>query len=308
VEAGPAAIEVEGLHKAYGAVQALRGLDLQVPVGSAFGFIGPNGAGKTTLLKIVLGVVHPSSGRVRVLGGDAASPEVHRRIGYLPERLLLPPTLRAGEVLLSAGRLKGLARGFLDDEIPRLLERVGLPREAWSRRLGTFSKGMLQRTGLAIALLGKPSLLLLDEPTDGVDPLGRARIREVLRQALAEGATIFLNSHLLSETEKLCDHVAIASRGRVVQAGPMHRLRDEHRVAVRFVAVPELLARARLAGFHPDPEQPDGAVFLLDGADPEALSRALALALAAGLHVVEVTPRLRDLEQVLAEAVQEDAC
>ncbi|MFH1811334.1 MAG: ABC transporter ATP-binding protein [Pseudomonadota bacterium] len=301
------AIAVVGLAKRYGAVRALEGLDLTVPRGSSFGFIGPNGAGKTTLLKILLSLVHPSAGRVQVLDGDPADPAIRRRIGYLPERLQLAPMLRAVDVLRSAGRLKGLSAGQLEREVPHLLDQVGLERSAWKRRVGTFSKGMVQRTGLAIALLGQPELLLLDEPTDGVDPLGRARIREVLREALARGATLFLNSHLLSETEKLCDHVAIAHRGRVVRSGPMHLLRDEHCVAVRFSATSDLVVRASQAGFRADPAQANGTLFLLDGNDPAMLSAALARAIGLGLQVVEVTPRVRDLEQVLAEFVQEDA-
>ena len=198
------------------AQHALRGLTLSVPQGSAFGLIGPNGAGKTTFIKVLLGVVRPTSGDVTVLGGDPQDTAVRARIGYLPERMHLPAALRARDFLRSVATLKGLTSK--DAELIALLERVGL--RTGDQRVGTFSKGMRQRLGLAAAMLGQPELLILDEPTDGIDPVGRVEVRALLLEEKKRGATILLNSHLLSETERICDrigvldHVSFASRAR----------------------------------------------------------------------------------------------
>ncbi len=297
------AIEVRGLRKRFGRVQAVDGMDLTVPRGSVFGFIGPNGAGKTTLIKLLLGIVRPGSGAVRLLGGEPADPAIRRRVGYLPERLQLPAALDARAFLRSVGRLKGLGRAELDAQVPRILDEVGLDPSAWRRRCGTYSKGMVQRTGLAAALLGQPDLLLLDEPTDGIDPLGRRRMRELLSRAASQGATIFLNSHLLAETERLCDHVAIAHRGRIVRDGSLASLRAAGSYQVRFVAAENLELRARAHGFSLEPGDDDNPVFRFDGEDPAALSQALRAALDDDLQLLEVAPRLRDLETVLAETV-----
>ncbi|MBN2358959.1 MAG: ABC transporter ATP-binding protein [Deltaproteobacteria bacterium] len=300
------AIEVEGLRKNYGRVVAVDRVDLTVPAGSVFGLIGPNGAGKTTLVKILLGVAWPTGGQVRVLGSRPADPVVRRRIGYLPERLQLPAALTAVAFLRSVGRLKGLARRALDDQVPRLLTLVGLEERAWARRTGTFSKGMVQRTGLAAALIGEPELLVLDEPTDGIDPLGRAHMRELLRAAGQRGATIFLNSHLLNETERLCDHVAILDRGRLRLSGPLDVVRAERAFRVRFATASDLDQRALDCGFDVDEEARGRGLsesFSFAGSEAADLSAALQRALAAGLVVREVLPKLKDLETVLEESV-----
>ncbi|AKQ65882.1 ABC transporter, ATP-binding protein [Myxococcus hansupus] len=181
-------------------------MDLTVPQGSAFGLIGPNGAGKTTFIKSILGIVQPTEGSVRVLGGTPEDPRIRARIGYLPERLHLPGTWTAPSFLATVARLKGLpanpATGL------RLLERVGLA-DAVGRRIGGYSKGMRQRLGLAAALVGDPALLVLDEPTDGIDPMGRMEVRRILQEEVRRGTTLFLNSHLLAETERVCDRIAI---------------------------------------------------------------------------------------------------
>lgn len=302
------AISARGLVKHFGTIRAIDGLDLEVPRGSAFGFIGENGAGKTTFIKLLLGICRPSEGCVEVLGQSPDDVRVRRRIGYLPERLSLPPAFSPRRFLESVGRLKGLSAKERHDQIPRVLSRVGLAEEAWDRRTAGFSKGMRQRTGLAAALLGDPELLVLDEPTDGIDPMGRARIREVIREAARGGATIFLNSHLLAETERICDHVAIVSKGRVVRAGPLEALRSEGSHRVRFVEGPDVDEKAQALGFAIDEKARAAGLsgsFCLDGKDPAGLSQALQAALEAGLLVVEVAPRLKDLETVLAEAVAE---
>jgi ABC-2 type transport system ATP-binding protein len=304
-----AAITAEGLEKRFGPVHALRGVDLEVPRGAAFGFIGENGAGKTTFIKVLLGIAQASGGEVRVLGAPPSDVTMRRRVGYLPERLELPPAFTPVRFLESVGRLKGLSRADLDDQVPRLLQEVGLAEEAWKRKTRGFSKGMRQRTGLAAALLGNPDLLVLDEPTDGIDPMGRARIREVIGAAVRRGATVFLNSHLLAETQRICDRVAILSRGKVVRSGSIETLRSADAVQVVFADTDRLAERAAEAGFladHEAREAGDDTAFRLESTSDEKLAQALQRALADGLWVREVRPAMRDLESVLADALQEE--
>jgi ABC-2 type transport system ATP-binding protein len=302
----PPAIETTGLAKTYrglfrrGGQQALRGVDLTVESGTAFGLIGPNGAGKTTFIKSILGVVRPSGGAVRVLGGDPEDPRVRARIGYLPERLHLPPAWNARQFLRSVGRLKGLFRA--NPEIERLLGKVGLTADA-GRRIGGFSKGMRQRLGLAAALIGKPELLILDEPTDGVDPLGRIEVREILKEELARGATLFVNSHLLAETERVCHRIAILVSGRIAREGRLDALtRPADRWLVRFAA-----------GADAEAVKGSGLLFVagdtwrFEGADAKALNEALDRARAAGALIVEVSRETQSLEEVLSETVEASA-
>jgi ABC-2 type transport system ATP-binding protein len=295
------AARAAGLTKTYSgpfgraAVEALRGVDLEVPRGTAFGLIGLNGAGKTTLIKILLGIVRPSAGSIRLLDGDPNDPAVRARIGYLPERLALPQTWTPPAFLASVARLKGL-RGFRD-EIERQLARVGLASDA-DRRIGGFSKGMKQRLGLAAALLGAPELLVLDEPSDGVDPLGRVEIRKMLAEERSRGATLLLNSHLLSETERICDRIAIMSEGRLVREGPLDELCGKStRWRVRFAPG---FARERLTalGF-----QAYGSDFHCEAADAEALNALLDRARSTGALLLELGRELRELEEVLTETL-----
>ncbi len=297
------AVEARGLTKRYsgllgrGGHLALRGVDLSIPRGTAFGLIGPNGAGKTTFIKSLLGVVRPTSGLVQVFGESPERPKVRARIGYLPERLHLPQAFKPRQFLASLARLKGMSRP--EREIEELLARVGLASDA-ERKIGAFSKGMKQRLGLAGALLGKPELLVLDEPTDGVDPLGRMEIRRILADERARGATLFLNSHLLSETERICDRIGILSGGLVLREGPLEELRRaETRWLVRFapgVAEPALLE----AGFAKTPE----GLWHFDAPDPAQLNAALDRARASGALLVELNRDSKDLEQVLAAALR----
>ncbi len=296
------ALEARGLAKTYaGGIgraphEALRGVDLAVPVGSAFGLIGPNGAGKTTFVKAMLGLVRPTAGAAALLGGDPEDPRTRARVGYLPERLQFPPALDARAVLASVARLKRLPRP--GPEIERRLAELGIA-DAARRRVGTWSKGMRQRLGLACALLGDPELLVLDEPTDGLDPLARAEVRDLLARELARGATLFLNSHLLSETERVCTRVGILVDGRVVREGALEALRaGSSRWRIRFEerAPAEALAAA---AFVPD-GRPGSWTF--DGEAP-ALNAALDRARAAGALVLELARESRDLEDVLRDAV-----
>ena len=207
------AIETAALRREFGRNVAVAGLSLAVPRGEVFGFLGPNGAGKTTSLKLLLGLVAPTSGSGTVLGAPLGNTEVRARIGFLPEHFRFHDCLNARELLYFHGRLLGLPARGLDTRIEALLLRVGLD-DAAHRPLRTYSKGMVQRAGLAAALLGSPELVFLDEPTSGLDPLGRLLVRDVIDELRAGGASVFLNSHLLGEVEATCDRVAFVKNGR----------------------------------------------------------------------------------------------
>jgi ABC-2 type transport system ATP-binding protein len=297
------AVSARGLKKAFGAVTAVAGIDLDVPSGSCFGLIGENGAGKTTFIKILLGITRPDDGKVCVLGGSPEDVRVRQDIGYLPERLSIPEAFSPVRFLSSVGRIKGLRPAEITSETERVLELVQLDRVAFKRNTGSFSKGMKQRTGLAAALLGKPKLLVLDEPTDGIDPLGRAQMRDVIAATVAAGSTVFLNSHLLAETEKICDYVAVLSAGRVVTSGALDVLNRKDAFRVRFLKHNGDVELAMAHGFAFVADKDDDRLYRFQGASAGALSQALAAALAAGLVVVEVCPELKDLETILRESI-----
>ena len=204
-------------------MRAIDGISLNVPRATIFGLLGPNGAGKTTFVKSLLSAVHPTSGRALLFGRDARHPEARRPIGYLPENHRFPTYFTGAGMLDFYAALSGLEGSRRKKLIPELLELVGL--EKWGDvRLGKYSKGMLQRVGLAQALIHSPDLLILDEPTDGVDPVGRRQIREILTRFEEKGVTVFINSHLLVEVEMFCREVAILHKGKVALSGKMHDL------------------------------------------------------------------------------------
>ena len=223
-------IETSGLAKRFGRVDAVRGLTMAVGRGEVFGFLGPNGAGKTTVVKLLLGLTRPSGGRATVLGAPIGDRATRRGIGYLPEVFRYQPWLSAREVLRLHARLAGHAMD--GRELDRRLDEVGLLARAGDR-VGAFSKGMQQRLGLAVALLGDPQLVVLDEPTSALDPAGRADVREIIRAVRDRGATIFLNSHLLTEVERVSDRLAIVSEGRVLATGTLDELLGGSAIRVR---------------------------------------------------------------------------
>jgi ABC-2 type transport system ATP-binding protein len=193
---------------------------MSVPRGEIFGFLGPNGAGKTTAVKLLVGLAQPTAGEAFVLGARAGDREARRRLGYLPELFRYQDWLSAREVLDFHHRLAGLPRQQQPADVAEALRLVGLAARA-DDRVGGFSKGMQQRLGLAAALLGRPELVLLDEPTSALDPVGRHDVREIIRHLKARGSAVFLNSHLLSEVEQVCDRVAIVNKGSVIALGTM---------------------------------------------------------------------------------------
>jgi ABC-2 type transport system ATP-binding protein len=228
------AIETCDLAKSYGRITALAGLTMSVPRGEIFGFLGPNGAGKTTAVKLLVGLTHPTSGEAWVLGAPVGDRETRRRIGYLPELFRYQDWLSAREVLALHCELAGVPKNRWKSEIDAALETVGLTARA-DDRVATFSKGMQQRLGLGVAMLGQPDLIFLDEPTSALDPVGRHDVREIIRTLKARGTTVFLNSHLLSEVELVCDRVAVVDRGRVIALGAIPELLGEaNRVRLRI--------------------------------------------------------------------------
>ena len=231
-----AAVAVRDLAKTYQSglvkkrtVEALKGVSLEVAPGEIFGLLGPNGAGKTTLVKCLLGVVRPTGGTAKLFGRPARRAEARRPIGYLPENHRFPGFLTARKLLDTYGALSGVPPAERETRIPELLDKVDMA-DAADAKVETFSKGMLQRTGLAQALLSHPRLLFLDEPTDGVDPVGRRQIRDILVELRAEGTTVFLNSHLLSEVEQVCSRVAILNKGELVRQGTIDELTQAEHV------------------------------------------------------------------------------
>ena len=225
-------IDTDGLAKRYGRTDALIDLSLRVEPGEIFGFLGPNGAGKTTAVKLLLGLACATGGSGTVLGAPLGDRAARREIGYLPELFRYQPWLRASEVVDLHARLRAVEGGASVADARSALDMVGLADRA-DDVVGAFSKGMQQRLGLAVALLGAPRLVVLDEPTSALDPVGRADVRAIVRRARDAGSTIFLNSHLLSEVERVCDRVAIVDRGRVLASGRIDDLLGEPHVRLR---------------------------------------------------------------------------
>ena len=229
MSATTSAVEVADLKKVYRSgilrrpFSALKGISFTVERGEIFGLLGPNGAGKTTLVKILLGIARGSGGRASLLGRPAGDRLSRLRVGYLPENLRIASHHTAETALQYYGQLSGLSRRFIRSRQQSLLETVGLADRARDR-VKKYSKGMLQRLGLAQALLHDPELLVLDEPTDGLDPVGRSQVRNVLHQLRSEGRTVFLNSHILQEVELVCDRVAILDRGELKAMGAVDEI------------------------------------------------------------------------------------
>ncbi len=242
--ANGAAIDVRGVHKTYrGGVQALRGVDLFVKHGEIFGLLGPNGAGKSTLVKILMTVISPSRAEGTFLGGPVGYKGTLGRVGYLPEHHRFPDYLTGGQVLDFFGAMSGVPARERKRRAGPLLELVGMSDWA-KKRVKSYSKGMRQRVGIAQALMNDPDIVVLDEPTDGVDPVGRRDIRNVLQRLKEEGKTVFLNSHLLSELEMVCDRVAIMVQGKVASQGTIDELtRDGRRYEIDLAYETETAGR-----------------------------------------------------------------
>jgi ABC-2 type transport system ATP-binding protein len=219
------ALQTKNLRKVFGDKVAVQDLTLNVEMGEVFGFLGPNGAGKTTSVKILLGLTMPTSGEGTLLGAPLGDPDARRQVGFLPEHFRFHDWLTASEFLTLHADLYHMPRSLSRRRTAELLDLVGLTSYA-SRKLRTYSKGMLQRVGLAQALLNKPTLVFLDEPTSGLDPVGRRLVRDIIRDLRQQGTSVFLNSHLLSEVEITCDRVAFIKNGEVVRTSRLNSLVD----------------------------------------------------------------------------------
>jgi len=304
----PAAIEVDGLRKTYRTpfrrrrVEALRGVTFTVERGHIFGFVGPNGAGKTTTIRTLMGLIRPSGGTARLLGAPIPSRAARARVGFLPEAPYFYDYLTVGELLDLAGRLFGLPAAERRRRADELIERVGLAR-ARSQSLKKFSKGMLQRAGLAQALMNDPELVVLDEPMSGLDPIGRKEVRDLILELRERGKTVFFSTHILSDVEAITDRVAIIARGQLqAQGTPAELVRKAVlgvEVAVRLPAEADAgpltgeAAKVRRAG-------DELSLTLPAGADVDAW---LARAHAAGAKVISVAPRHETLEELFLREV-----
>ncbi len=287
------AIRLEHVTKRYAKVVALNDLSLSVDHG-VFGFLGPNGAGKTPAVKILLGLTRPTTGSGSLAGAAFGSKASLGRIGYLPELFRYQSWLTAREVLALHCELAGIDRARWVSEIDRILATVGLADRGTSR-VGTFSKGMQQRLGLGVALLDDPAVVLLDEPTSALDPVGRHDVREIIRALREKGTIVFLNSHLLSEVEQVCDAVAIVDRGKVVAQGDLAQLLGASSVRVRATGITRD-TRTAMARFGELDDDEDGAVLVKD-IERERIPELVSAIVASGARVYAVEPRHESLEE-----------
>jgi ABC-2 type transport system ATP-binding protein len=283
--------------------RVLHGISFSVRQGEIFGFIGPNGAGKTTTLKVLMGLIRPSAGEASILGHDVRETAFRRHVGFLPENPWFYDFLTGREFLRFYARVSGVARGSREARIRELLAKVGLA-DAADQRLRTYSKGMLQRVGIAQALVHDPGVVFLDEPMSGLDPIGRKEIRDLILRLHAEGKTVFMNTHILSDVEMICHRVAIIVRGRIRYEGSIDEFLDagERESDVVLAGLPTELAAeledlgARLRGLGDRTE-----VRVAEKQVAEVLSRALA----AGAQVISVAPHRASLETIFLSAVEE---
>jgi ABC-2 type transport system ATP-binding protein len=304
------AIEAESLCKIYRSrwrgrdIPAVSNLTLRVPEGVKFGLLGPNGAGKTTFVKMLLSAVIPTSGAARIFGRDARLPEARRPVGYLPENHRFPTYLTGTGMLDFYGSLSGLSRQERTTRVPELLRLVGL--EGWGDvRIKKYSKGMLQRLGLAQALIHRPRLLVLDEPTDGVDPVGRREIRDTLNGLTGTGVTVFINSHLLSEVESFCDYVAILHKGKLALQGRISALVEGKGYAIIATRLPESVTAALQS--RPWVIQRNGGGTLeLRVASLEAANEAIDVIRNGGGLVESVKNESSSLEDVFIQVTRRD--
>lgn len=295
------AIRAERLAKTYRSgflrtpFQGLQALDIEVPKGVAFGFVGPNGAGKTTTIKMLVGLQRQTAGNAWIDGVPIADPRSRRSVGFLPERPYFYEHLTAQEFMDFYARLSDVPAADRKPRIARLLERVGLDRFR-DVRLGKFSKGMLQRAGLAQALVADPDLVILDEPMSGLDPLGRILVRDVILEERRAGRTVFFSSHILSDVEAICDQVAILVAGTLRGQGTVAELLGQ--------TVREVHLRVELAGEPPVPPQRREGPELHYRVPPEQVDALIDRLRAAGASVRAVEPVQKNLEQVLMDEVE----
>ena len=298
-------IETRELRKNYGPIEALKGVSLKVEKGQIYGLLGQNGAGKTTLIKILLGIVRLTDGEASLLGSPAGTVDVRRKVGYLPEDHQFPGYHTGYSLMDFYGALYGVPKPERQKRIPEALELVGIAGRMHSK-IKTYSKGMKQRLGIAQSLMHDPELIILDEPTDGVDPMGRKEIRDLMTQLKQKGHTIFLNSHLLGEVELICDRVAILQRGKVEREGTIEELTKTKGTYVLGLLPGQVFPVDAVTqlGF-PVRALPDTAghfeVTLPEGKTIEPVMKLLA---AGGLTVVHIVEKKQSLEDVFMMTVE----
>ena len=298
------AISTTRLRKEFDANAAVRGLDLQVEQGEVFGFLGPNGAGKTTSIKMFLGLVAPTSGQATLLGAPLGDLNARAKMGFLPEHFRFHDWLTAREFLDLHGRLYGMSASQLQKRIAELLDLVSLTPFR-DKQLRTYSKGMLQRIGLAQALLNNPQLVFLDEPTSGLDPVGRRLVRDIIRDLRACGTTVFLNSHLLSEVEITCDRVAFIKHGQVMRVSELKTLVDgAMSVTLRTSGLtPQTIEGLNQWG---KDVRVDGEHVSLTMSDESALPTMTRYLVAQNVDVFAITPQHLSLEDLFIQIVGTD--
>jgi ABC-2 type transport system ATP-binding protein len=296
-------ISVDGLRKEFRQgffmrrVLAVKGVSFQVERGDIFGFLGPNGAGKTTTIKMLTGLIRPTGGSASLFGETLPSTRSRKRLGFLPENPYVYPYLTPLEFVELCGRLSGLSRRVVRDRARTVLDQVGVLYAA-DRQVAKLSKGMLQRTGLAAALVADPELLVLDEPMSGLDPVGRKEVRDLILEERKNGRTIFFSTHILSDVETMCDRVTILRRGEVVVSGRLGELlkRDVRRTDVALSAAGDALVEALERAGHGVRRLGPRVVIQIEG--DSRVAEVLRAALESGATVVEVIPRHETLEEL----------
>ncbi|HEX7880892.1 MAG TPA: ABC transporter ATP-binding protein [Candidatus Eisenbacteria bacterium] len=296
-------IETRGLRKQFGRKLAVADLSLSVGRGEVFGFLGPNGAGKTTSLKMLLGLVEPTAGRATVLGAPLGTRSIRAKLGFLPEHFRFHDWLTGRELLRFHGELLEMPKARLDDRIESLLARVDL-LDAAPRKLREYSKGMLQRIGLAQALLNEPEVVFLDEPTSGLDPIGRLLVRDIIRDLKAQGTAVFLNSHLLGEVEATCDRVVFVKQGRAIRDLELATGGEDFEVELRFTPMSAALLEGleQLAG---RPAVHDGAV-RLRVKNEETIPKIAQWLVEQGALLYRLDSRRPSLESTFLEVMGQD--
>ncbi len=296
-------LRVNGLAKTFSKpftgkkVEAVKGVSFEVSVGDVFGFLGPNGAGKTTTIKMLTGLIRATRGSATIFGEEIPSPKAMARVGFLPENPYVYPYLSPREFVTLCARLSGMGGSELGTKVEKILERVGMGH-AMDRAVRALSKGMLQRVGLAAALVHGPELLILDEPMSGLDPMGRKEVRDIIAEEARAGRTVFFSTHILNDVETLCDRICILRRGEVVVSGTLRELLDTgtRTSDVTLTGVtPEL--RDEITALGVSGHDIAGA-FIVEVQGEEQSKKLLTLALAKGAQVDAVTPKRETLEAI----------
>ena len=298
------AIRTRGLRKVFGGKVAVRRLTLEVARGEVFGFLGPNGAGKSTSVKMLLGLVSPTSGEAEILGQPVGDVKTRSRVGFLPEHFRFYDWLTGEELLKLHGRLYGMSHAALRERVPVLIDLVGLTPHR-NKRLRDFSKGMLQRIGLAQALIHDPDLIFLDEPTSGLDPIGRRLVRDIIKAQRDRGATVLLNSHLLGEVEITCDRVAFIKDGEVVESRELHG-ESEEQTTVSIRAVNVTVEVLNGLSQWSSSARTEGDRLTLTLSSNTLLPEIVRYLVAKGVDVYEVAPQRLSLEERFLEIVGSD--